>query len=69
MQGFDLAVTDMTKNLDDELARFKVRVKEEKIAKVEHSNNYSGGTIDIQFGLLLLIMLFIRLRLSKDVER
>ncbi|WP_392343595.1 rhombotarget lipoprotein [uncultured Shewanella sp.] len=65
MQGFDLAVTDMTKNLDDELARFKVRVKEEKIAKVEHSNNYSGGTIDIQFGLLLLIMLFIRLRLSK----
>ncbi|WP_351018056.1 rhombotarget lipoprotein [Shewanella sp. AC91-MNA-CIBAN-0169] len=64
MQGFDLAVTDMTKNLDDELARFKVRVKEEKIAKVEHSNNYSGGTIDIQFGLLLLIMLFIRLRLS-----
>jgi rhombotail lipoprotein len=69
MQGFDLAVTDMTKNLDDELARFKVRVKEEKIAKVEHSNNYSGGAIDIQFGLLLLIMLFIRLRLSKDVER
>jgi rhombotail lipoprotein len=69
MQGFDLAVTDMTKNLDDELARFKVRIKEEKIAKVEHSNNYSGGTIDIQFGLLLLIMLFIRLRLSKDVER
>ncbi|PKH32362.1 rhombotarget lipoprotein [Shewanella sp. ALD9] len=69
MQGFDLAVTDMTKNLDDELARFKVRVKEEKIAKVEHSNNYSGGTIDIQFGLLLLIMLLIRLRLSKDVER
>lgn len=69
MQGFDLAVTDMTKNLDDELARFKVRVKEEKIAKVEHSNNYSGGTIDIRFGLLLLIMLFIRLRLSKGVER
>ena len=69
MQGFDLAVTDMTKNLDDELARFKVRVKEEKIAKVEHSNNYSGGAIDIQLDLLLLIMLFIRLRLSKDVER
>jgi len=68
MQGFDLAVTDMTKNLDDELARFKVRVKQEKIAKVEHSNNYSGGTIDIQFGLLLLIMLFIRLILSKDIE-
>lgn len=69
MQGFGLAVTDMTKNLDDELARFKVRVKEEKIAKVEHSNNYSGGAIDIQFGLLLLIMLLIRLRLSKGVER
>lgn len=69
MQGFGLAVTDMTKNLDDELARFKVRVKEEKIAKVEHSNNYSGGAIDIQFGLLLLIMILIRLRLSKGVER
>jgi rhombotail lipoprotein len=68
MQGFDLAVTDMTKNLDDELARFKVRVKQEKIANVEHRSNYSGGAIDIQFCLLLLIMLFIRLKLGKDVE-
>jgi rhombotail lipoprotein len=68
MQGFDLAVTDMTKNLDDELARFKVRVKQEKIANVEHRSNYSGEAIDIQFCLLLLIMLFIRLKLGKDVE-
>lgn len=60
MEGFNIAVSDMSKNLDDELARFKVRVKEEKIAKVEHSSNYSGGSVDLHFSLLLLAMLCIR---------
>ncbi|WP_445773150.1 rhombotarget lipoprotein [Shewanella sp.] len=62
MEGFDIAVKDMTKNLDDELARFKVRVKEEKIAKVEHSSQYSGGAVDIYVGLLLLMLLCARVK-------
>lgn len=43
LEGFGLAVTDMSINLDAELARFKTRVKEEKIAKIEHKEGYSGG--------------------------
>ena len=43
LEGFELAVVDMIDNLDGELSRFKVRVKEEKIAKVEHRAGYSGG--------------------------
>ncbi|MBT1063217.1 rhombotarget lipoprotein [Bowmanella sp. Y26] len=52
LQGFHLAVEDMSKNLDAELARFKTRVKEEKIAKIQHSENYSGGGA---MGLFLLL--------------
>ena len=67
MEGFNIAVSDMTKNLDDELARFKVRVKEEKIAKVEHSSSYkgSGGTLHIEFSLILLFLCFVRIRRYK----
>ncbi|WP_105168202.1 rhombotarget lipoprotein [Pseudoalteromonas sp. T1lg23B] len=54
LEGFGLAVTDMTANLDAELARFKVRVKEEKIAKVEHREGYSGGG-SINYYLLVLV--------------
>jgi rhombotail lipoprotein len=54
LEGFGLAVTDMTVNLDAELARFKVRVKEEKIAKVEHRKGYSGGG-SISYYLLILV--------------
>jgi rhombotail lipoprotein len=52
LEGFSFAVEDMTKNLDAELSRFKVRVKEEKIAKVERREGYSGGAM----GLSLLIL-------------
>ncbi|GGP73066.1 rhombotarget lipoprotein [Shewanella ulleungensis] len=67
MEGFNIAVSDMTKNLDDELARFKVRVKEEKIAKVEHSSSYkgSGGALHIEFSLILLFLCFVRIRKYK----
>lgn len=41
----------MVVNLDDELARFKVRLKEEKLAKVEHKQGYSGGGLG---GLILV---------------
>ncbi|WP_281628830.1 rhombotarget lipoprotein [Vibrio sp. St2] len=42
-EGFDLAVTDMITNLKLELDSFKVRIKEEKVAEVSYSENYSGG--------------------------
>jgi rhombotail lipoprotein len=54
VEGFALAVEDMNKNLDAELARFKTRVKEEKIAKVERREGYSGGGI-MWFSLLILV--------------
>lgn len=49
---FDLAVNDMIVNLDDELARFKTRVKEEQVATIEHKQGYRGG------GSLSLLSLF-----------
>ncbi|MCL2912779.1 rhombotarget lipoprotein [Shewanella corallii] len=48
-EGFKLAVDDMIVNLDSELGRFKTRVKEEKIAKVEHKEGYSGGAVSVLF--------------------
>lgn len=59
MEGFNIAVTDMSQNLDDELARFKIRVKEEKIAKVEHKTNYSGGAIEPLLLFLMCLMTLI----------
>lgn len=55
LEGFRLAVNDMTANLDHELARFKTRVKEEKVAKIEHRAGYSGGSIG--YGILLFTVL------------
>lgn len=67
LEGFGLAVTDMTKNLDSELARFKSRVKEEKIAKVEHREGYSGGgSIHFYFLILMLVMLTSRLKTHRS---
>lgn len=57
LEGFGLAVTDMTINLDAELAQFKTRVKEEKIAKVERREGYSGGSISYYLLLFALFML------------
>jgi rhombotail lipoprotein len=57
LEGFGLAVSDMSSNLDDELSRFKTRIKEEKIAKVEHREGYSGGSVHYYFLALLLIVL------------
>lgn len=53
-EGFDLAVNDMIVNLDDELARFKTRVKEEQVATIEHKQGYSGGG---SLSLLILSLL------------
>lgn len=52
-EGFQLAMTEMQTNLATELERFKVRVKEEKVAEIRHKPGYSGaGSI----GLTLLIL-------------
>ncbi|QBF83651.1 rhombotarget lipoprotein [Shewanella maritima] len=58
MQGFNLAVDDMVVNLEDELSRFKTRVKQEQVAKVERREGYSGsgGFGLVLFGLLALVM-------------
>ncbi|MEH6817992.1 MAG: GlyGly-CTERM sorting domain-containing protein, partial [Pseudoalteromonas distincta] len=57
-EGFNLAVSDMSTNLDAELARFKTRVKEEKIVKVENKDgSSSGGSLSIY--LLVLLSLFV----------
>jgi len=55
LEGFGLAVTDMTVNLDAELDSFKTRVEEDKIAKIEHREGYSGGG---SMNLYLLILVF-----------
>lgn len=56
LEGFTLAVTDMTANLNAELGRFKARVKEEKVAKIEHRKGYSGGG-SASFSLLILLFI------------
>jgi len=60
LEGFGLAVTDMSANLDAELARFKTRVKEEKIAKVEHRKGHSGGSMSYYFLFLVFVVLTIK---------
>jgi rhombotail lipoprotein len=55
----------MTVNLDAELARFKVRVKEEKVAKVEHRKGYSGGSISYYLLVLLFVVLTRKLTRTK----
>jgi rhombotail lipoprotein len=65
IEGFSLAVADMSTNLDAELARFESRVKEEKVAKVELRDGYSGGSSSLYVLLYLGLILIIRFRESK----
>ena len=60
IKGFDAAVEDMTVNLDAELARFKTRVKEEKIAKVQRREGYTGGGSLGLFSVVCLFLLLIK---------
>jgi rhombotail lipoprotein len=64
LEGFAIAVTDMSTNLDAELARFKTRVKEEKVAKVELREGYSGGSIG--FSLFALTFVFFVRKIKKN---
>jgi len=63
-KGFDRAVFDMIGNLDSELDIFKDRVKNEKIAKVESRDGYSGGSIGIWLMLFLLASCLFRSRIK-----
>jgi len=56
-EGFDLAVVDMITNLNSELESFKIRIKEEKIAKVSYSKSYSGGGGCINWLVILCLIL------------
>jgi len=67
LESFSLAVADMTTNLDVELANFKSRVKEERIAKIERREGYSGGgSMDLYFLALLFALLTIKLTRTKN---
>lgn len=58
LEGFYLAVADMTTNLDAELARFKTRVKEEEVAKIEHREGYTGsGSASLYLLIAALVVL------------
>lgn len=60
LEGFGIAVDDMTTNLDAELARFKTRVKEDKVATVEHREGYSGGGSMGFYWVLLMSIAWLR---------
>jgi len=66
LKSFELAVDDMVVNLTSELDRFKTRVKEEKIAKVEYNKGYSGsrggGSTTLWISLALLALGVFRAR-------
>ena len=64
VDGFNLAVDNMIVNLDEELSRFKVRVKEEKIAKIEHSEGYRGGG-SMSWTMLLVMVVAIGRRFKQ----
>lgn len=55
-QGFNLAMQEMSKNLDAELALFRERIKTDKSVRVETRSGFSGGG---SASLLLALMLFL----------
>lgn len=56
--SFDLAMTNMTQNLDRELDRFTERIKEDKSVLISHREGYTGG--GGAFGpVSILILLFL----------
>jgi len=66
IEGFSLAVDDMTTNLEIELGQFKTRVKEKNIATIEHRQGYSGGGA-ISWPALLLMLVVLRYKSSRCV--
>lgn len=56
--GFDHAMAGMTKNLEEALDKFVVRVKKERVAEVSYRPGYSGGGGPLGLELLLGLALF-----------
>ncbi len=56
-KGFNLAFDDMIKNLDIELAGFRQRAKEGRVANIQYKTGYSGGGSFSLFLILGLIFL------------
>ncbi|MCP4980073.1 MAG: rhombotarget lipoprotein [Gammaproteobacteria bacterium] len=67
-KSYHNAVVDMITNLDLELSRFKTRVKEEKIARVEVRKGYSGGSPGLVLLLLLALLLTVRLSRTRSAN-
>ncbi len=71
LQGFNLAFDDMIKNLEDELTRFRARVKEGHVVTIKHQQGYSsgGGLLDYSLIFLLGILILIRfIKATKSTE-
>lgn len=65
--GFDQAMTDMRSNLNQELSSFKDKVRDEKIAKIERREGYSGAGAFYAFGLLVLYVTLRRISRQQAV--
>ncbi|MBV1928136.1 MAG: rhombotarget lipoprotein [Gammaproteobacteria bacterium] len=67
--GFSLAMSDMTDNLNKELEQFKERIKTDRSVTVTHREGYGGGgAFDLTMILLLITCLFAK-RLHHDWQR
>jgi rhombotail lipoprotein len=53
-EGFSLAMSDMTTNLENELEIFKDRIKSDKSVTVTHRDGYGGGG---SFGFVSILLL------------
>ncbi|MBR9910718.1 MAG: rhombotarget lipoprotein [Gammaproteobacteria bacterium] len=55
--SFSLAMADMTRNLNDELERFRERIKQDASVTVSHRQGYGGGGAVGIYSLLALALL------------
>ncbi len=65
-RGFEVAMEDMTSNLEVELDRFKERISETDQVEIAHREGYGGGgAMGNSFWLLLLLLAGLRFRERK----
>lgn len=69
-KGFDLAMADMTANLEKELESFRSRIKKDNSVRISYKPNHSGGggSMGLLFSLILASALFFRTRTGKTVQ-
>jgi rhombotail lipoprotein len=65
-KSFNAAVDDMNINLNNELIRFKERIKTEKVADVRHYSSGGGGSTS---WYLLLVIGSLLLARTKNLQR